>query len=455
MKKNYLRNFTLGLLIATGAGLNAHALPAAPYSETAVTYTCGDLKPDATRNLVYVVDQTDNEILEFDTNLGSLVNAVPILDGSTTGLLAVSVDGTKLYLAESSEDKILVFSLPDLTPKATLSVNFSPGSIVVGAGGRLYASKTAGITSGVIVELNTTTGAILQTFGSTENYYNPPLLRAGALGKNLYACVQGLGGFLSMEQYDVTGATASAATGYQFDCEFLNDYQPDEANNRILTTCGGTYGIGVINTTNGDTSTVWNFSQPYGESVSFSSAASVVYGSSGVVSGGDIMCFNRADGTPLTDNIITGTSVKSAGLAATANGKVLYIRQSPYVSGPTYIGIIGSSSFNPSGDPLGGTSVGSGYFYNPNLGYYNETNYPWVYHVNLGWMYCAVPSATSQDVYLYSLSPQFGWLYTNPTSSGLPYFYSFTESSFLYYEVGTTNFYNMTTGQAEYHLPPP
>jgi hypothetical protein len=336
---------SLVILLILGTGLTSKALPTAPQAEMQVGYTVGDIKADPSRNLVYLVDQTDNLILEIDTNLGMVLRYVVIEDGATTGKLAVSVDGSTLYLAESAEDKILTFSLPELNPGTAIPLNFSPSNIVAGAGGRLYASRTVSTTN-TIVELNTSTGSILQTFGSTENYYYAPLLHTNAAGTNLYGGTLGLSGSLNIYKYAIGGATVSSATPYNYNSENMEEFSPDEDYNRIYNMSGGISGINVINTTNDDYSAVWAFTGAYGVAVAFPPGGTVVFGGSGDFYSGDVKMFSRADGAPITDNIVSGNAVpiKAGGLAATSNGRAIYVRQE---SGNAYIGIIGLAHISP------------------------------------------------------------------------------------------------------------
>jgi len=290
--------------------------------------------------LVYLVDQTDNLIIEIDTNIGVVVKTVAIADGATTGNLAISVDDSTLYLAESAEDKILVFSLPDLTPQASIPLNFSPGSIAPAVNGRLFASLYQ-VYEGVIVELNTSTGNILQTFATTERYYDAPLLRTNAAGTNLYAGSQDA--TAGIYEYNITGVTASSATKYAVSAEDMADFAPDETYNRIYLMSGGIYGVNIINTITGNDATVWS-TNPYGAAVAYPPSGTMVVGAST----SDVKYFNRTDGTPVTDNTVSGASIVNGGLAVTPNGNAVYVEHEFTGSGYiTTVGIVGLAHFSP------------------------------------------------------------------------------------------------------------
>ena len=351
-----MKSLTILQTILAAVGLwigvvqSALALPALPTAESPVDYTVGNVVADPTRNLVYLVDQTDNLILKIDTSIGLVTGSVAIEDGMTTGSMVVSTDGSKLYLAESAEDKILIFSLPDLTPLTSVSVEFSPESIAVGTGDRLYcAEASSNAISGFIVEVNTADGSVVQTFGTHESYYGAPNLRMDPSGTTLYAETQGD----YIYSYDISGASASSATSYQYYVDNLVDYSPDDTYNRVyLMNNGEASGINVLNTTNDNYSTAWPLGQYGDEAVSFSPSGTVVFGASP----GDVKSFSRTDGAPLTDNTIVPEdedildTIISRGLAATPNGNAVYVRGST-LDGRFYVGIVGLNHFNPTGLP--------------------------------------------------------------------------------------------------------
>jgi hypothetical protein len=347
---NQTSRFTRNLGWASLSLLLVFALPARATglspAEIQTPFVVGPMKPDPSRNLVYLVDQTYNRLLAINTDTGIQVAAAPIDDGASAIEITISVDGTKLYLSESAEDEILVFSLPDLTSLPTLPVAFPPQSIASCANGRLFATESS--TDGIdnyIVEVSTTDGSIVQKFGSSEGYYYNPLLRTNGTGTNLYAGTTGISGFLDFYVYDVTGAQASAATGYEYDSENMEDFEPDDAKGRIYAMNGGIYGVNVILTASDNDSTVWPFTQPYGVAVSFNSSSSVVFGASY----SEVREFNRTTGAPLADWVVVGDddvyNLVPAGIGATANNNLIYIRAADEAFSPTYsyIGFISTT----------------------------------------------------------------------------------------------------------------
>jgi hypothetical protein len=294
--------------------------------------------------MVYLVDSTNARLLAIDMTTGEQVADATIDDGATQGELVVSIDDNTLYLSETNENEIMAFSLPDLTPLPTLAIGFPARSIASGVSGRLFASDNTGPSASIIVELNPSTGASIQSFGSSENYYYPPLLRTNFDGTNLYAGVSGLTGNLNIYEYNLSGTQISAATPYSYNSENMIDFAPDETNERIYDMCGDIYGINLINTATDDDSTTWPFTGSYGAAISFNSQASVVFGASGDPYKGDIREFDRVSGSPLADYVVcTDTwTVKNRGIGAMANGNVFYVRAPQVAASTSVLGVLGS-----------------------------------------------------------------------------------------------------------------
>ncbi|MDD5260331.1 MAG: S8 family serine peptidase [Methylacidiphilales bacterium] len=336
------------------------------FVEATVNFSCGEMKADTARNLVYVIDRTDHRVLEIDTALGQLTAYASLDDGavggnspSVTGQLAVSLDGTRLYVALTAAQKIQVFSLPDLSPLVSLPLDFSPYGLACGVNGRLYASSTD--YWGKIREVNTSNGLDIQSFdkGGNQQFYKQALLRTSQYGTNLYVGETGLytvGGPGYIYQYNISGGTASLLQTFPFVQVYLNDFAVDEQQNRMYTLNGGIYGVEVTDMLTGDYGNVYPFGSAYGEAVAFLPNDSVIYGASGDPYSGNIRKFNRADGTTLGDYVVgtNGKPVSPRGIAITPNGNILYIKAGS--GGGSILGLIGGNSLainNPPPPPTG------------------------------------------------------------------------------------------------------
>jgi hypothetical protein len=70
------------------------------------------------------------------------------------------------------------------------------------------------------------------------------------------------------------------------------------------------------------------------------------------------------------------------------------------------------------------------------LGAHEASDFPWVGHLELGWLYLRPGNGT--DLYLYSSSPEMGDLYTRPNF--FPFVYHYLRGTWTYYIGGTGNF---------------
>jgi len=333
------------------------------YAEATVNFACGEIKADPSRNLVYVIDTTNDRVVAVDTGLGQ-VSAATALDTTPgpnpptngaknqIGQLAVSLDGTRLYVALTTQQEIQVFSLPSLSPLTTLPVNFSPVSLATGVSGRLFASSTDGW--GNLREVNPNSGSTVTTFnkGSNQLFYGGALLRTNVAGTQLYAAETGLSGAVeTIYKYDISSGGETLLSTYSCPMANLQDFGIDEVQNRIYTLNGGVYGVGVTDMTAGTYNTVWPFGSSYGAAVTFLPNDSVIYGASGDPYNGNIRKFNRTDGTVLTDFVVgkNGSPIAARGIAITPNGRILYVRTN--YGGGAYIGLIGATSLTIANPP--------------------------------------------------------------------------------------------------------
>jgi subtilisin family serine protease len=338
----------------TGVAMAHHTtsfvVKAAPaYIEKTVNFSVGEILPDPVRNLVYVVDQTDNKVLAIDTSLGQLVASSSL--GVTTGasFMAVSPDGSKLYVSLPTAQKIQVFSLPNLTSQATVPVNFTPYSLVFGTGNRLYVGNNAN-NWGAVYEINPSTGQVLQTsIGGFELY--APLLRVNSTGTRLYIGETALSGegVGLMNQVDITGPTATLLNTYNgFNSANLEDFAVDDTNQKLYVMQGGDYHVDVMSESGTGTNlTTWPILGAYGVAVALSQDGQSVWAASGDPYSGGISQYNRSSGAVLNTYAvgINGIPVNRRGVAPTSNGRVLYTKTGSG-EGTSIIGIIGATSLN-------------------------------------------------------------------------------------------------------------
>ncbi len=318
-------------------------------SYQAVGFTVGAMAADPQRNLVYLVDTSDNRILEVDTNLGQTVAWAPYT--GTALNIAVATEDDRLFLTTSTFNAIQEFSLPSLTPAGSITVGFNPDQIAAGVGHHLFAVGSAG--SGAFSEVDENTGKTLWTFGNQEIY--DELIKTSVDGTNLYAMLRGLSGpGTDLYRYNINTSGRPRLTG-QFPVPEANgeDFAVDEANNRVFTMNGGVYSVEVLNTVTNQVNN-WPDGGSYGAAVAVQPASNYVFGASFF----NITQFNRSDGSVVMNYPVQGGDLHSAGLAMTANGNAIYLSNSD-------VGFIGGSTLNVDNVPLAtftATQAGSATF---------------------------------------------------------------------------------------------
>ena len=75
-----------------------------PFSQVAPGFSAGRMLADRSRDLVYLLDQTNNRVLAVDTDLGRTTVSAPV-DGQPTGL-ALSTDDNQLFVSSSAGNVI-------------------------------------------------------------------------------------------------------------------------------------------------------------------------------------------------------------------------------------------------------------------------------------------------------------------------------------------------------------
>jgi subtilisin family serine protease/sugar lactone lactonase YvrE len=331
-----------------------------PVTETVLPFSAGEMIADPGRNRVYLLNKTDSRVLAIDTDNGQ-VAAFAGLDGSAeifptpetaslaSGHLAISLDGSRLYVALTAAKKIQVFSLPDLSPLNVLPTDFAPESLACAANGRLYASSTD--YWGPLRQVNTTTGQVVQEInGSGRQIYRHSLLRTNAAGTRLFLGETGLlaySGPAYVLEYDITGTNASLIDYHPYWMRGMRDFRIDDSHRRIYTANGGIYGLQVTEMDSGNFGETWSSDLYYPLAIAFLPNAPVVYCASGDKFSGKIRTYRRSDGRFVRDYLVATDihAIPPRGMVITPNGRLLYLR------GNSILGIIGLNSLTISNPP--------------------------------------------------------------------------------------------------------
>jgi len=151
----------------------------APVSAVAqVNFQIGDLLSDPTRDLAYVIDNTDQHLLAINTDNGTVSKSVRLASSPGIGHLALSADGLHLYIALTAAQQIQVISLPNLEQSDIINLNFEPYSLAAGADGKLDVSSADNAWE-YLRQVDPVSGETLGSFGLQTYYYDSILRLSG------------------------------------------------------------------------------------------------------------------------------------------------------------------------------------------------------------------------------------------------------------------------------------
>ena len=426
----------------------------------------GKLLVDPGRPQLYATLPAANSVAVINTDTNTVISTIAV--GSDPVDLAISPDGTRLYVANSGSTTagVGVVDLTTLTALPSLPTPFAPGTIAAGLGNRLYllAARLALPGSGPglnIAQIDGTTGASLEAFPTQVSYITGSL----AITPDYKTLFVGTGGILS---FDVSTATPTLlqenATGGFGELLISHDGQylvpPGSGTSEIADNI-----TSLISTTNLNdivgTFAIGSYCGP----AAFSADDSKVYqvqlqgdNPKDALKVFDTTTFALLASFPLPASVVDGDSPATVtSLAVTAPNNYLYVAATG-IAGDSYANLMLVSTQTP---PFfdGSAALDDGFYYlqfsDGNLfGYYNFNTVPLLFHLDLGFEYPFDAADGSGGIYLYDFTSQT-FFYTS--ASLFPYLYDFTLNSFLYYYPNTRvpghytayprYFYNFATGQ--------
>ena len=174
----------LFLIILLRSSFCLAQLPGATPSPVSASFAVGisSFAADSVRSRVYAAEPTKNRVLVFGTNPLGLIKA--ILVGRSPQRLVVSVDGSRLFVANSGEKTISVIDLETLAAIATWHLPYHPWDLEEGLDHRLYATTPDDIRgdpappgyngsygSHLLMQISSTDGTFQRTGG---NIFGPP-----------------------------------------------------------------------------------------------------------------------------------------------------------------------------------------------------------------------------------------------------------------------------------------
>lgn len=345
--------FVFPLVIFHIASLFCHAdlVDPAPHVEMKVNWRIGCMRADPTANLVYIVNETSDQILALDTETGTVVETVDVPDAVRNGKIEFSIDGSVLYLSTPFSQRLHSYSTQTLSHIASVSLSLPVTSFVIGSDGFLY---TVGDGYGwdKLVKVDVSTGAEVDSDVSSNWSANSTLIR-NSTGTRIFMMRRGVsGGSGAVHEVQVQNNAMPSYVGVYYNSSSNDkDLSFDDGLNTLYRASGGVYGLGVWQVVN-SIYLYWAFDAPYGVAVGNRSGAPDVFGASGSSSDGRIRRFNKSTGATMHDYLITGSGsgfdngeVMDGALEVTPNGHVVYGKTSGFSSSLThYIGLIGGSN---------------------------------------------------------------------------------------------------------------
>ena len=444
----------------------------------------GKLLLDPTRSRLYATLPQDNGLAVIDTDTNSLLTTLTV--GASPVDLAISPDGTRLYVAKGSSSfggntaaaaGISTVDLDSLTVLNNLPAPFLPSAIASGLGGRIYLLAAMSDTF-EIAQIDASTGTVQSTYnGDVRNDYGGFLQISPDRTTLFYANAQDFPAALA--RFDVSTATFALL---QED----DSYDLGENGEGLTISHSGqflVYPNGSGNT-NGQGTPYYTTLIPTSDVTGILGTFQTgTYPNIAAFSGDDTRLYQLRTGSPLTLEVFStqtftqldsftipnldnsGGTLFPTSLAVTSPNGYLYVAAIYDVTSLTTGQLMNLGNlrlFSTQRAPFfaGSVALSDGFYYlkfadGVPFGYYNFNYSPYLYHSDLGFEYPFDAADGSNGVYLYDFTSKT-FFYTS--SSLFPYLYDFTLNTFLYYYPdpadpdhyntdGTRYFYDFATGQ--------
>lgn len=156
------------------------SLPSLSQHEVVTSWTVGDMTGDPLRNLVYVVDETNQKLIAYNTESGETDADVSLPDDPSGGKLTLSLDNSLLYLTTPSTSRVHRYGLSgDVLFDSSLQLTFPAVYLVEGSDGFLYACDS----NGDLQKVDPVTGAVVGERTNPSNSGTPIIRRESSGGR--------------------------------------------------------------------------------------------------------------------------------------------------------------------------------------------------------------------------------------------------------------------------------
>ena len=194
-----------------------------PITEVQTTWTIGDMLGDSGRSVVYIVDQTNHKIMALNTETGATSSEVTVPVDPSGGHLALSPDGSNLYLSTPLNSRIYRF-VPgeNLVLQDFITTPFAIRSFAFGNDGSIYTTNQK------LTKINAADGTVLGEVDS-PTFSGETLIHRNESGSNLYVMTLQSTRYDQVERFSIVADSLPAIQSGIFDNQgaFLDPHDRD------------------------------------------------------------------------------------------------------------------------------------------------------------------------------------------------------------------------------------
>ncbi|MCB1062566.1 MAG: hypothetical protein KDN20_06565 [Verrucomicrobiae bacterium] len=236
--------------------------------EIEVPWKIGDMIAHPQMNLVYVINETDGDLLAIDTETGTVSAHHRFEYFSEGSRLFIPHDGSAVWVSLPESQLLQRLHPTNLTTIENIDLEVRVENFVIASDGHLYAiNQNASTTFRRPIKVNLSTGTLVAEMTTGSVFTDKTLLRLGSGGDRFYVLEQGASGYFeNVEEFEVqAGAVPSSMGKYFSGYSYDKDLFVDDANGRLYKPGGN--GVKVWNLST-ETQSDWTWASVDGVGVS-------------------------------------------------------------------------------------------------------------------------------------------------------------------------------------------